>query len=189
MSYEWPTEDNPVGLIVSQLDELNSLSAYISASTFVEILDVERSYLSPSETAFVGQAKAKMKKLATREFEIRAGEQANQFGQLFRDDTTKLIKSYFELKGKTALVDDRSDFMFDALESRLVELLLNLRCISNPESSDSKVAAAITSEYLILVETGKYGNPRLPAVDIYMHHPLVDQAAAFALAVQFMAWS
>ena len=189
MSYEWPKELNPVQFIVSQLDELNSLSVYVSACTFVEILEVERTFLHLSEAAFLAKAREKMKQLAIREIEIRAGEQANKYCRVFRDETAKLIKSYFELKGKTELADDRSVFMFDALESRLVELLLTLGCLSNPESSDTKVAAAITSEYLILVETGKYGNPRLPAVDIYLHHPLVDQAAAFALAVQFMAWS
>ena len=51
----------------------------------------------------------------------------------------------------------------------------------NNNEIESNFFLNILIECLLISVGGQYESPNLPAVDIYLHHPLIDQAAAFAV--------
>ena len=79
--------------------------------------------------------------------------------------------------------------IIEKLKPQVEECLRNAFITDIRDASNITFASELATEFLIVLDINKYGNPKLPAVDIYLHHPMVDLAAAFALAIFFLKWT
>ena len=188
MSYEWPLVDNEEEFIVSNLSELSSLSVHISATAFIEILSVRRPEVSDAEINMISKFIEILSEIAKQENSIRATVKANRFGQEYKNETTKFVASYFASKKGSISRQSTQDELITKVKGD-VETYLQIAFKSEKSDPSSlKFASEIAAEYLIIMEINKYGNPKLPAVDIYLHNPLVDLAASFALVIHLLIW-
>ena len=188
MSYEWPLVENEEEYIVSHLNELNSVSVCISATTFSEILGVSRPNLSLAEEKLISTFIGMLSDIARDEEILRVSDKANQFGRDFRDETVKLVALYFSAKKEAIHLLGDHHGIIETLQRKVENYLQNTFVAFKSDDKNVMFASELAAEYLIVLDVNKYGNPQLPAVDIYFHHPMVDLAAAFALVIHFIKW-
>jgi len=189
MSYEWPSVENEVEFIVSNLSELNSVSVIISATSFQEILGVHRPNLSPTDAKLVSSFISALMDLTSDEDTKRTTHKANKLGQEFSIDTSKFVVQYFSAKKEANHSLANQQEIIEKLKPQVEECLRNAFITDIRDASNITFASELATEFLIVLDINKYGNPKLPAVDIYLHHPMVDLAAAFALAIFFLKWT
>ena len=189
MTYEWPLVASEEEFIVSNFSELNSLSVHISAHSFIEILSVRRPDISESEKQIISKFIGVLTKIAERENLFRATDKANKFGQEYRNVTAKLVAFYFNSKKMSISQNLSSEDLVANVKFDLEQYLQSEFISLNGDNSKLKFSTELAAEYLIIIEINKYGNPKIPAADIYLHHPLVDLAASFALVVHLLTWA
>ena len=189
LNHQWPVETNPTEFMINQLGELSSVSVWLASRFFIKLLDARWVSGNEFEKEFIDEAKVLISELAKREHAMRALDEANKFGLSFKYETSKLILEYANLRDKVKLNDGNQALMLDALHDRLVDYLMNSEFVSTPHTPDLKLASQLVTEFLIKVETDEESIPQSPLIIPYLHHPLIDKAAASTITIYFLHWA
>ena len=127
--------------------------------------------------------------IASEEEVHRATDKANKFGRDFKNESAKLVAQYFSFKEEANQALSTQQEIIEALKLKVESYLQDAFGPRKGDNSNIRFASELAAEYLSDLDISQYGNPNLPAADIYKHHPLVDRAAAFALTIYFLKWT